>query len=77
MENEEDPRYEEGVSYFFDHKVDSEELRQKHTENRPVLSDILKKRFRNKQKKSGQGKHGNKKGSTFNGKKGRKFLRKS
>ena len=75
--SEEDPRYEEGVSYFFDHKVDSEELRQKHTENRPVLSDILKKRFRNKQKKSGQGKHGNKKGSTFNGKKGRKFLRKS
>ena len=75
--SEEDPRYEEGVSYFFDHKVDSEELRQKHSENRPVLSDILKKRFRNKQKKSGQGKHGNKKGRTFNGKKGRKFHRKS
>ena len=75
--SEDDPRYEEGVSYFFDYKVDSEELRQKHTENRPVLSDILKKRFRNKQKKSGQGKHGNKKGPTFNGKKGRKFHRKS
>ena len=75
--SEDDPRYEEGVSYFFDYKVDSEELRQKHTENRPVLSDILKKRFRNKQKKAGQGKHGNKKGPTFNGKKGRKFQRKS
>ena len=75
--SEDDPRYEEGVSYFFDHKVDSEELRQKHTENRPVLSDILKKRFRNKQKKSGVGKHGNKKGPTFNGKKGRKFHRKT
>ena len=70
---EEDARYEEGVSYFFDHKVDSDELRQKHTESRPVLSDILKKRFRNKQKKSGPGKHGHKKQQSFKGKKGRKF----
>jgi len=71
--SEDDPRYEEGVSYFFDLEVDQDELRQKHTENRPVLSDILKKRFRNKQKKSGQGKHGHKKQSNFKGKKGRKF----
>ena len=75
--SEDDPRYEEGVSYFFDHEVNFEELRQKHTENRPVLSDILKKRFRNKQKKSGHGKHDHKKQQTFKGKRGRKFTRKS
>eukprot|EP00092_Neocalanus_flemingeri_P004562 GFUD01004913.1.p1 GENE.GFUD01004913.1~~GFUD01004913.1.p1 ORF type:complete len:609 (+),score=217.04 GFUD01004913.1:38-1864(+) len=49
---EEDPRLEEGLSYFFDSKIDLDQLRVKYNERRPILSDILKKRSRNKAKRN-------------------------
>ena len=47
----EDPRLEEGVKFFFDHEVDVDSIRAKFNEKRPILSEILKKRLRNKQKR--------------------------
>ena len=47
----EDPRLEEGVSWFFDHEVDVDDIRTKYNEKRPILAEILKKRLRNKQKR--------------------------
>ena len=49
---EEDPRLEEGLSFFFDSKIDLNQLREKYNERRPILSDILKKRARNKAKRN-------------------------
>ena len=46
----EDPRLEDGLVFFFDHKVDIDEVRAKYNEKRPILSEILKKKLRNKQK---------------------------
>jgi len=50
--SEEDPRLEVGIAYFFDSKIDLDKLRQDHNERRPILSDILKKRTRNKAKRN-------------------------
>ena len=47
----EDPRLEDGVKFFFEHEVDVDNIREKFNEKRPILSDILKKRLRNKQKR--------------------------
>jgi len=47
----EDPRLEDGVKFFFEHEVDVDNIRGKFNEKRPILSDILKKRLRNKQKR--------------------------
>jgi len=49
---EEDPRLGEGLSYFFDTKIDLDQLRDKYNERRPILSEILKKRARNKAKRN-------------------------
>ena len=49
--SEEDPRFEEGLSYFFDSEIDLDKLREEFNEKRPILSDILKKRARSKAKR--------------------------
>jgi len=49
--SEEDPRFEEGLSFFFDNEVDLDKLREDFNEKRPILSDILKKRARSKAKR--------------------------
>jgi len=56
---EEDQRLESGLSFFFDKKVDLDELRTKYSEERPILAEILKKRARNNKAKR---KVGNKSG---------------
>merc|ERR1712179_108131 len=48
--SEEDPRFEEGLSFFFDSEIDLDKLREEFNEKRPILSDILKKRARSKAK---------------------------
>ena len=47
----EDPRLEEGVAWFFEHEINIDDIRTKYNEKRPILSEILKKRLRNKQKR--------------------------
>jgi len=44
---ENDPRLESGIAYFFDKKVNLDDLRENHNKQRPILSEILKKRTRN------------------------------
>jgi len=48
---EDDPRLEEGISYFFDTKLDLDVIREKFNKQRPILSEILKKRQRSKLKR--------------------------
>jgi len=49
--SEEDPRLEEGLSFFFDNEIDLDKLREDYNEKRPILSDILRKRARSKAKR--------------------------
>ena len=49
--SEEDPRLEEGLAHFFDTEIELDKLRQDYNEKRPILSDILRKRTRNKAKR--------------------------
>jgi len=49
--SEEDPRLEEGLSFFFDTEIDLDKLRGDYNEKRPILSDILRKRARSKAKR--------------------------
>merc|ERR1719244_1968999 len=48
---EEDPRLEAGLSFFFDKQSNLDDLRSKFNEQRPILSEILKKRARSKAKR--------------------------
>ena len=63
----EDPRLEEGVKFFFDHEVDADDVREKFNEKRPILSEIFKKRLRNKQKRSQPAKGSTKKKGSWQG----------
>ena len=60
-------REEEGVKFFFDHEVDADDVREKFNEKRPVLSEIFKKRLRNKQKRSQPAKGSTKKKGSWQG----------
>merc|ERR1712098_168226 len=62
----EDSRFADGVKFFFDHKVDVDELRTKFNDRRPILSEILKKKLRNKMKKAGASRNSRKQ-STWKG----------
>jgi len=70
--NEEDSRLQDGVSFFFDCEIDTDKLREEFNEKRPVLADILRKRARNKAKKSGGMKSNNAKRKSFDWRKGGK-----
>jgi len=49
---EDDSRLESGIAHFFNKKVHVDDLREKHIEQRPILSEILKKRARNMKAKT-------------------------
>merc|ERR1711915_1070390 len=69
---EEDTRLQDGISFFFDCEVDRDKLREEFNEKRPVLADILRKRARNKAKKSGGMKSNIGKRKSFDWRKGGK-----
>ena len=66
----EDPRLEDGVKFFFEHEVDVDNIREKFNEKRPILSEILKKRLRNKQKRMQPARGSSKKKGAWQGQKG-------
>jgi len=72
---EDDPRLEEGISYFFDSKLDLDVIREKFNEQRPILSEILKKRQRSKLKR--MSKTSNKRTSSWNKEGNKKNFRKN
>ena len=66
----EDARLEDGVKFFFEHEVDVDNIREKFNEKRPILSEILKKRLRNKQKRMQPARGSSKKKGAWQGQKG-------
>lgn len=72
-----DSRLEDGVKFFFDHKVNIDEVREKYNEQRPILSEILKKRLRNKQKRMEVSKKSSNKSTPWKSKSNGKVKRRS
>ena len=49
---DDDQRLEEGVAYFYDHKIDIDQLRTNYNSKRPELAHILREKFRRSGKRN-------------------------